>query len=300
MQYAHQSVLLHEVTQAFDLHKSEAVYLDCTLGAGGHTEALLKSNDSASAIAIERDQNAIDLASRRLVCFGPRVRFLHGNFGDAVELAHPFLMNSHGFDGVIADLGVSSMQLDDPLRGMSFKREASMAFLDMRMDCSQGPTAKELIAMCSTEELANIIFEFGEERYSRKIARSIKEAEANHKLETAGDLRHAVYQVTGGASRHARIDPATRTFQALRIAVNDELRELDRLLQALPNLLAPSGIAAIISFHSLEDRRVKHTFANSHVWKKINKKPIVATDAEILQNPRARSAKLRVAQRLAV
>ncbi|MGZ3477291.1 MAG: 16S rRNA (cytosine(1402)-N(4))-methyltransferase RsmH, partial [Polyangiales bacterium] len=221
--------------------------------------------------------------------FGDRFSVKHGRFGDVASLLPA------GLDGLVADLGVSSPQLDDASRGMSLKREASDAPLDMRMDRSSGETAKELIARLSEEELADVIFELGEERQSRRIAKAIKRAE---KLETTGDLRHAVWSAVGGDKRGG-IDPATRTFQALRIAVNDELGELDRLLAALPGLLAPNGVAAIISFHSLEDRKVKRSFGDEELWAPLSKKPIEASAEEITDNARSRSAKLRAARRRA-
>jgi 16S rRNA (cytosine1402-N4)-methyltransferase len=285
--YVHKTVLRDEVVRAI-APRDGALYADVTLGGGGHSEALLEAAN-CRLIGVDRDEIALRAARARLERFGERVKIEHGRFGDAASVL-PI-----GLDGLVADLGVSSPQLDDPLRGMSLKREASDAPLDMRMDRSKGETAKELVARLSEEELADVIFELGEERQSRRIARAIKKAE---KLETTGDLRHAVWSAVGGEKRGG-IDPATRTFQALRIAVNDELGELDRLLAALPALLAPNGVAAIISFHSLEDRKVKRAFADETIWAPLTKKPIEAGGEEITQNPRARSAKLRAARRRA-
>jgi 16S rRNA (cytosine1402-N4)-methyltransferase len=283
--FQHKTVLLREVVQAI-APRAGAVYVDATLGGGGHTEAILESAD-CRVIGVDRDQVAIEAASRRLARFGDRFTVKHGRFGDVGSLVAP------GIDGLVADLGVSSPQLDDASRGMSLKREAGGAPLDMRMDRSTGETARELIARLSEEELADLIFELGEERQSRRIARAIKRAET---LETTGDLRHAVWSAVGGDKRGG-IDPATRTFQALRIAVNDELGELDRLLATLPGLLAPNGVAAIISFHSLEDRKVKRAFGEDETWAPLSKKPVEASAEEITENPRARSAKLRAARR---
>lgn len=281
--FQHKTVLLREVVQAI-APRAGGLYADVTLGGGGHTEAILSSAE-CRVIGVDRDEVAIAAASSRLARFGDRFSVKHGRFGDVASLLDA------GFDGLVADLGVSSPQLDDAKRGMSLKREASDAPLDMRMDRSTGETARELIARLSEEELADVIFELGEERQSRRIAKAIKRAE---KLETTGDLRHAVWSAVGG-DKHGRIDPATRTFQALRIAVNDELGELDRLLAALPGLLAPNGVAAIISFHSLEDRKVKRAFGEDR-WAPLSKKPIEATAEEVMENPRARSAKLRAAR----
>jgi 16S rRNA (cytosine1402-N4)-methyltransferase len=196
-------------------------------------------------------------------------------------------------DGVCADLGVSSPQLDDAARGMSFRREGP---IDMRMDTGSGETALELIARLSDEELADVIYRYGEERRSRRIARSIRRALEENELDTTLDLRRAIVRAVGPA-RVGGVDPATRTFQALRIAVNHELEELEALLAELPKLLVSGGVAAIISFHSLEDRLVKRAFADRTTWEPFWKKPRLATDAEQEQNARARSAKLRAARR---
>ena len=288
--FVHETVLLNEVVVAL-APKAGGLYADCTLGGGGHTEAILAAAE-CRVIGVDRDDAAIAATTERLARFGERLEIRRGRFGDAATLL------PSGLDGLVADLGVSSPQLDDPERGMSFRRDASAAPLDMRMDRTSGATARELIASLDEEGLANVIYELGEERASRRIARSIKRAETEGRLVTTGDLRHAIYQAVGGDKRTG-IDPATRTFQALRIAVNDELGELDRLLAALPALLAPNGVAAIISFHSLEDRKVKQAFADATTWSPLSKKPIEATGEEIVKNPRARSAKLRTARRRA-
>lgn len=286
--FVHRTVLRDEVVRAL-APRDGATYADVTLGGGGHAEAIL-SAANCRLIGLDRDDAAIAASSGRLGKFGDRVRITRGPFGDAANLL------PSGLDGLVADLGVSSPQLDDASRGMSFRREASDAPLDMRMDRSTGKTVGELIASLTEEQLADVLFELGEERASRRIARSIKRAEGAGQLATTGDLRHAIYQAVGGEKKSG-IDPATRSFQALRIAVNDELGELDRLLAALPELLSPNGVAAIISFHSLEDRRVKRAFADATTWATLQKKPIEATPEEIVDNPRARSAKLRTARR---
>jgi 16S rRNA (cytosine1402-N4)-methyltransferase len=286
--FSHRTVLRDEVVRAL-APRDGATYADVTLGGGGHAEAIL-SAASCRLIGLDRDDAAIAASTERLSKFGDRVRITRGAFGDAANLL------PSGLDGLVADLGVSSPQLDDASRGMSFRRDASDAPLDMRMDRSTGMTARELIGSLGEEQLADVIFELGEERASRRIARSIKRAEEASQLATTGDLRHAIYQAVGGDKRSG-IDPATRTFQALRIAVNDELGELDRLLAALPELLSPDGVAAIISFHSLEDRKVKRAFADQATWAPLSKKPVDATPEEIAENPRARSAKLRAARR---
>ena len=194
---------------------------------------------------------------------------------------------------MVADLGVSSPQLDDADRGMSFRREGP---IDMRMDPGSGETALELIDRLSDDELADVIYQYGEERRSRRIARSIKKALADGELRTTLDLRRATVRAVGPA-RVGGVDPATRTFQALRIAVNRELEELESLLASLADVVTEGGVAAIISFHSLEDRLVKRAF-HAEGWTQLTKKPMVATDDESAQNPRARSAKLRAARRV--
>jgi 16S rRNA (cytosine1402-N4)-methyltransferase len=197
-------------------------------------------------------------------------------------------------DGLVADLGVSAPQLEDPERGMSFRREGP---LDMRMDPESGPTALELLEQLSDDELANVIYRYGDERRSRRIARSIRKALAARELHTTLDLRRAIVRAVGPA-RVGGVDPATRTFQALRIAVNRELEELEQLLGALPHVVAPGAVVAMISFHSLEDRLVKRAFA-APGWLPLAKKPLLPSDEEHAQNPRARSAKMRAARLMA-
>ncbi len=293
--FVHHTVLRAEVVAAI-APREGGRYLDVTLGGGGHSEGLLTAAPKATLVGIDRDETAIAAAGARLSPFAGHVRILHGAFADATSLLRD-AGEAGGFDGLVADLGVSSPQLDDASRGMSFRRDASAAPIDMRMDRSHGETARELIDRCTDTELADLIFELGEERRSRRIASSIKRAATEGKLETTGDLRHAIWSAVGGKG-DVGIDPATRTFQALRIAVNDELGQLDRLLADLPTLVAEGGVAAIISFHSLEDGRVKRAFAGER-WALLQRKPMVAGEAELTDNPRARSAKLRAAKLLA-
>jgi len=198
-------------------------------------------------------------------------------------------------DGILADLGVSSFQLDTPERGMSFRQQGP---LDMRMDTSSGETALELIARLDQDELADVIYELGEERRSRRVARCIKQALEEGNLNDTIELRRAIVRAVG-PRRVGGIDPATRTFQALRMAVNSELKEVSALLTTARARLKPGGLLAVISFHSLEDRLVKREFQNRMLWAPLTKKPIIASDEEQAQNPRSRSAKLRVARRLA-
>ena len=289
--FEHVTVMRDEVTQAV-APRDGGLYVDATLGGGGHSEAILEAAPGARLIGFDRDPRALAAASKRLARFGDRFRFVHAPFSEIEpRLAE---LGIEKIDGLIADLGVSSPQLDDPARGLSFRAEGP---LDMRMDPTRGETALDLIARLDAEELANVLYEYGEERRSRRIARCIRQAYEAGELETTLDLRRAIVRAVGPA-RVGGIDPATRTFQALRIAVNRELDELEALLEAAPRIVAPSGIVAILSFHSLEDRMVKHALLDREVWERITRKPMVAGEAERDANPRARSAKLRVARRL--
>jgi 16S rRNA (cytosine1402-N4)-methyltransferase len=267
------------------------LYVDATLGAGGHAEAILQI-PGTRVVGLDRDAGALALASARLEAFGDRFRILHGRFGDLEERLASIGVTQ--VDGLVADVGLSSMQLDDAARGMSFRTEGP---IDMRMDRSSGETALDLIDRLDDDELADVIYRYGEERRSRRVARCIKQALAAGDLHTTLDLRRAVVRAVGPA-RHGGVDPATRTFQGLRIAVNGELDELERLLAAAPRVVAPGGIVAVISFHSLEDRLVKRALRDRDTWRPLTKKPVVPSDEEMAENPRSRSAKLRAAQRL--
>ncbi len=285
--YEHSTVMRDELVRALEPHAG-GVYVDATLGGGGHTVALLELEPRAKVIAFDRDRQAIDATAERLAPVADRVTFIHAPFSRAREE-----LRARGVSlvhGRMADLGGSSPQLDDPARGMSFRREGP---IDMRMDPESGETALDLIDRSSDEELADIIFNYGDERRSRRIARSIKKAFTGGELRTTLDLRRAIVRAVGPA-RIGGVDPATRTFQALRIAVNGELSELGALLESAPDLVRGGGRVAILSFHSLEDRAVKRAFASSP-WAALTKKPIVPGDEECARNPRARSAKLRVA-----
>lgn len=287
----HLSVLCREVVEALE-PKDGGVYVDATLGAGGHSRAILEAAKGARVIGVDRDEKALEIAKKSLAKYGGRVTFVHGAFS-AIE-RHLEGIGVEKVDGLLADVGVSSMQIDEPARGMSFRFEGP---LDMRMDTSAGETALDLIDALSDDELADVLYKFGEERRSRRVARCIKQARANGELETTLDLRRAVVRAVGPA-RVGGVDPATRTFQALRVAVNAELDELGALLLAGARILAPGGTIAIITFHSLEDRIVKRALKGNPVWKPLTKKPVIPSDAEIAENPRARSAKLRAARRV--
>ena len=258
-------------------------YLDLTVGGGGHSRLILAAAPNSQITAIDQDEDALTAAKNNLAEYGSRVEFIHSNFA-----AYEF--PSATFDGIIADLGVSSYHLDNPERGFSFRYEAE---LDMRMDRRQTLTAAEVINHWDEVELANIFYKYGEERLSRCIARRIVE---NRPFHTTSELAEAISYSVPRKYRYGRIHPATRAFQALRIVVNDELKSLETLLAKAANALVEGGKIAIISFHSLEDRIVKHSFKDSPSLKVLTKKPIIAQEEEIANNPRARSAKLRIAE----
>jgi len=288
--FEHATVMRDEVVRAID-PRAGGVYVDATLGGGGHTVALLEAQPKSRIVAFDRDRVAVEAAREKLAPVADRITFVQGPFsrlGEELER-----LGVARIDGVIADLGVSSPQLDDAERGMSFRREGP---IDMRMYREARETALELIDRLSDDDLANVIYEYGDERRSRRIARSIKKALAAAELRTTLDLRRAIVRAVGPA-RVGGIDPATRTFQALRVAVNEELTELQHFLEALPDLLGEGGVAAILSFQSMEDRLVKRAFTTSG-WSRLTKKPQSPTDEECALNPRARSAKLRAARRV--
>lgn len=288
--YEHATVMRDEVVQAI-APRAGGLYVDATLGGAGHTVAILEAEPKARILGLDRDPTAIDAATERLATVADRVVLVRSAFGSVAEALDN--LGPARADGLVADLGVSTPQLDDADRGMSFRREGP---IDMRMDPDGDETALDLIARLSDDELANVIYEYGEERRSRRIARSIKKALAAGELRTTLDLRRAIVRAVGPV-RVGGVDPATRTFQGLRIAVNRELEQLEQLLAALPHVMAEGGVVAIISFHSLEDRLVKRAFAGPG-WSRLTKKPIVPTEDEYNQNPRARSAKLRAARRV--
>ena len=291
--FEHTPVLLDEVLEQLD-PTTGGVYADVTLGGGGHAKAILeRSAPDGRLIGTDRDPSALEAARAALSGFGERATLRKARIGELADVLAS--LDIENVDGVLADLGVSSVQLDRPERGFSLAKDGP---IDMRMDPTEGETALELIGRSDADELANVIYRYGEEHRSRKIARSLRRAYEEGELETTGDLRHAVHRAIGG--RRGRIDPATKTFQALRIAVNDELGELEALLEQAPQLLRLGGVVAVISFHSLEDRMVKHAFRDSEQLLPLTKRPIIASDAERESNPRSRSAKLRAARRVEV
>lgn len=287
--FTHVTVMPEEVVASFA--GIDGLVIDATAGGGGHSHALLSRYPSLRLLAFDRDEAAVRAASQRLGEFGLRARVEHLSFSQIGERLDELGIGQ--IAGIIADLGVSSQQLALADRGMSFRLEGP---LDMRMDTSNGETAAELIERVSQEELADLIYDLGEERGSRRIARCIKQALARGELTTTLDLRRAVVKAIG-PRRIGGVDPATRTFQALRMAVNSEIDELSSILELSRDRLVDGGIAAFISFHSLEDRRVKREFMKRDFWQRLTPKPIVASDAEQAENPRSRSAKLRVGRR---
>ena len=265
------------------------VLIDCTLGGGGHSALLLEAHPALRLVGLDRDPAARAAAAAALARFGDRVRIEPANFADHLP-AEPAL-------AVLADLGVSSPQLDEPTRGFSFRAPGP---LDMRMDPDAGETAADLLDRLEEAALADLIHGYGEERLSRRIARRlVAERPWAGSGRSTADLAYAVAGCFPPKARHGRIHPATRTFQALRIAVNDELGALDRLLERAPDWLVPGGLLAVISFHSLEDRRVKTAFLGDPRLERLTRKPLVASEEEEQADPRSRSAKLRVARRLA-
>lgn len=287
--------MVEEVTRLLQPERG-GTFVDCTVGLGGHTRALLDGGADL-VIGLDRDPRALALASAALAGYGSRVRLVHADYRDL----HAVLDREQIADvrGALADLGVSSMQLDEPGRGFSFRRDEP---LDMRMDQSQGPTAADRLATVDEGELADVIFQFGEERRSRRVARAIVAARARGPITTTGQLA-AIVRRAVAAPGWQRIDPATRTFQALRIWVNQELDRLDQFIRGAVARLTLGGRLAVISFHSLEDRIVKHTLralerteAVVHV---LTGRPVSASDVEVAANARARSARLRAAERVA-
>jgi 16S rRNA (cytosine1402-N4)-methyltransferase len=270
------------------------IFIDCTLGLGGHARALLEAG-ATRLIGFDRDRHALARAEETLSAWRDRIDLVHSDYralDDVLDARHITVV-----DGALADLGVSSMQFDAPGRGFSFQRDEP---LDMRMDQSAGDTAADLVARSSERELADAIFQYGEERFSRRIARAIVDARRETPVATTGRLASIVRRAIPRRG-FARIDPATRTFQALRIWVNRELEGLDRFLEAAVRRLRAGARLVVITFHSLEDRIVKHTLraleSGDAGVRVLTRKPIVPSDEEITRNPRARSAKLRAAER---
>ena len=303
----HQPVLLDETLRLLQPQAGE-IFVDATLGLGGHAEAILESAENITVFGIDRDAEAIGHAEKRLAKYGERVKIIHTNFSEIKEvLAEAKVEN---VSGILADLGVSSLQFDSAERGFSFRFDAP---LDMRMNAEpETETAAELLENSSEEEIADIIYKYGEERLSRRIARRIVwKREIGEPIKTTKELAETVEKAIGRGSAKDKIHPATRTFQALRIAVNGELEILEDFIRDSVDVLKKDGRLAVITFHSLEDRIVKHTFQKlagkcfcppripkcvcgaEKIIEILTRKPVIAGDAETLENPRARSAKLR-------
>jgi len=272
------------------------LFVDCTVGLGGHSRALLEAG-ATRLIGLDRDPEALARARDTLAPWGDRVELVHADYRSIDDVLDRRQIDR--VDGALADLGVSSMQFDSPGRGFSFQRDEP---LDMRMDQSGGDTAAALVAGSTERQIADAIFQFGEERLSRRIARAIVEARHEAPIVTTGRLAAIVRRALPRRG-YQRIDPATRTFQALRIWVNRELDGLDRFVEAAARRLRTGGRLVVIAFHSLEDRIVKHTLRalqqRDGLVQVLTKKPIVPRDEEVAANPRARSAKLRAAERIA-
>jgi 16S rRNA (cytosine1402-N4)-methyltransferase len=287
----HVSVLPAEVLQALEPAPGQTL-VDATVGAGGHARLLAERvAPGGRVIGLDQDPAMLELARPQLA--GLPVTLVHANFDQLRAVLDE--LGIAAVDGVLADLGFSSDQVEAAERGFSFQAQGP---LDMRMDPTQGEPASALLRRLNERDLADLIYQYGEERFSRRIARKIVEVRRRTPLETTAQLAQLVRScVPRPRGRRLAIDPATRTFQALRIAVNDELGALDRLLAALPRCVKMGGRAVLISFHSLEDRRVKQAFRVRSVWEALTAKPVQATEEEVRGNPRARAAKLRAARR---
>jgi len=309
--YSHISVLYSEVIR-YLAPRPGGVYLDGTIGGGGHAAGILEaSSPDGILLGFDRDSEALEAAARKLAPYGKRVRLFHSDFARLEEILNREAIGP--LDGILFDLGVSSHQLDSDERGFSFQRDAP---LDMRMDASRGATAAELVNTLPERELERIIREYGEERWARRIAAAIASVRETAPIETTLQLADLVKGAIPRARWEARIHPATRTFQAIRIAVNGELASLERGLAAGMSALGGGGRLVVISFHSLEDRIVKNFINDAAkgcicprnaplcvcgrqpVLRKLTGKPVVATHEEIEKNPRSRSAKLRAAEKL--
>ena len=308
--FSHKSVLLDECIEGLDI-RPDGIYVDCTAGGGGHSYEIAKRLTTGRLIAIDQDSTALLAAGKRLECFSDRVTFVKNNFENLASVCEELGINE--INGVLIDLGVSSYQLDTPERGFSYNHDAP---LDMRMDPEISKNARDVVNGYSEEELKRIIYEYGEERFSPRIAAKIVEARERSPIETTAELVEIIKSAIPRAAREDGPHPAKRTFQAIRIEVNRELDVITPAIDAAAKLLAPGGRVAIITFHSLEDRIVKQAYSNlakgcecppdfpvcvcgkKPILKLVSRKPILPTKKELEENPRSRSAKLRVAEKL--
>jgi 16S rRNA (cytosine1402-N4)-methyltransferase len=305
----HVPVLLAETLELLAPGRG-GLFVDATVGLGGHAAALLEAGPDVRLVGIDRDPQALEVAARRLEGFGDRVRLVQGNFHQLESVLAGSGIHG-GLAGVLADLGVSSLQLDTPERGFSFRFDAP---LDMRMGGGD-LTAADLVNERSEGELERIFREYGEERQARRIARAIARARAEEPIRTTGELKAVIDRAKGGGrDREGRVDPATRVFQALRIEVNQELAGLETFIEQTIRMLEDGGRLVVISYHSLEDRIVKHSFrdfargevdpvtgrprSESQLIEVLTKKPVRPAEAEVEMNPRSRSARLRAARRV--
>ena len=310
MEYKHYSVLLRECVDALRI-RPDGVYVDGTLGMGGHSEQIAQKLSTGRLIAIDRDRTALERAGERLAPYADRVTLVHGNFRDL-----PRLLSEQGIgqvDGMLFDLGVSSPQLDEAERGFSYMTDAT---LDMRMDTSENLTAWFVVNKWPEEKLRRILYDYGEERYAPRIASAIVQRRSAAPIDTTGMLVEVIRAAMPAAALREKQHPAKRSFQAIRIAVNEELDSVSELMAGAPDRLAPGGRLAVISFHSLEDRIVKNAIAArergctcprdfpvcvcgfKQTLISVTRKPILPSEAELAENPRSRSAKLRVAERV--
>ena len=286
--FNHVPIMGKEIIQSLKELPSELTkqgfIIDATIGGGGHSAQILENFPGIKIIGLDQDPMAREAASKKLIKFGTRIEIISTNFADFSPHEQAIC--------VLADLGVSSHQIDEPSRGFSFRLNGP---IDMRMNPKEGSSAAELIETLSEQDLANLIYKLGEEKRSRRIARKIKnDLAANGPYTGTQDLSYAIAGCFPPKQRHGRINPSTRTFQALRIAVNNELGSLESLLLKAPNWLSENGLFMVMSFHSLEDRRVKSSFKTDNRLKVLSKKPIRASPEEIELNPRSKSAKLRI------
>lgn len=307
--FTHRPVLLNECIQALNI-RPEGVYLDGTLGRAGHSREIARRLTTGRLICVDRDQAALEAAEERLAQWRDRVTLVHSNFDQIDRILNELSLS--GADGMLFDLGVSSPQLDDSTRGFSYMADAP---LDMRMDQSGGMTAAEVVNQWPQEELRRILYQYGEERYAPQIAAAIVRRRQDRPIQTTMELVQIVREAMPARALKEKQHPAKRSFQAIRIAVNDELGELPPMLRAAEKNLKPGGRLAVITFHSLEDRIVKRELqalatgctcppefpvcvcGKKPKMKLITRKPIVSGEEELNENPRARSAKLRVAEK---
>lgn len=310
MEYFHKPVLLDECIEALRI-RSDGIYLDGTLGMGGHSWEIASRLETGRLVAIDRDKRAIERAGKRLEPLIDKITLVHGNFRDIGRILDE--LNIGAVDGMLFDLGVSSPQLDETRRGFSYMSDAP---LDMRMDESEGLTAREIVNTWPRDKLKRILYDFGQERYAPRIAAAIAQRRESGPIETTQELVEVIKSAMPAAALREKQHPAKRSFQAIRIAVNDELEAISELMDTAVTRLRPGGRLAVISFHSLEDRIVKNAVASREngctcprdfpecrcgfvrTLKSVGKKPTLPTEAEIQDNPRSRSAKLRVAERV--